>query len=75
MKNKDLIINGVLYAKYNFEGHILFINVQKDIFKNKNEDNILSLNQIEGLLGNVISLVENKPIKAMGYLNLKAEND
>lgn len=62
MKTKDLIINGIIYAKYEISKNILFIKVLKNLVKNEIDN--------ENVLCNIIQLVEKKKFKLMSYLNI-----
>ena len=60
---KDLNINGVIYAKYQIENDMIFINVQKNIIKD-------NAGESEDYLVFLISMIEDKQFSSAGYLNI-----
>lgn len=60
---KELIINGEIYAKYEYEGYHLYLKVIKQLIKGNDEKS-------ENLAVYLIQYVENKKFYCVSYLNI-----
>lgn len=60
---KDLVINGVVYAKYDLDKGVCFIKVIKPIIEN-------DIGNSEEFCVAIISNIEEEEIKLTGYLNI-----
>lgn len=60
---KELIINGIVYAKYKIEGHTLYIKMIKKIIRRSEKKS-------EELLVDVIQSIEDTKFFFLGYLNV-----
>lgn len=61
--NKVLSINGVVYCTYKIEGKCLYLNISMQICED--------ISVCESQYAMAISLLENKPISLVAYLNIK----
>lgn len=62
MKTKDLMLNGILLARYQFKENMLWIKLYKDLTGNVPSDEIL--------VTQLIQIVEDRMFLMVSYLNI-----